>query len=299
VVTWEQGNMNGLDRWSVGEVDDTPPDAPASDVPQFDMGSYWVPALSEDGWTGRADMTFRTDRRVSYTVTVSGDCFLGTPPGPITGVTSAVSAGVESATVRLRDLCPGEAYDTQVELVDGAGQRVVMAYTASADTAYWPGARFTIPFDRIEITGTMTITPDYAWSEGWWLVGSDVYFGPDEHRIWADYGTSLERCYSRDVESATGPLSTIRVRQERTIHFRAYTRVTTESLYYGVDHDAQCTWPSPNNFVADVEADVTYEQLLAGVTLSGDLWQRGFAEGRPGEGRLRFSLTLTATRVTE
>jgi hypothetical protein len=291
--------MNGLDRWSVGEVDDTPPDAPVSDLPQFDIGSYWVPSLSPDGWTGSATMTFRTDRHVSYTVTGSGDCFLGTPAGPRTGVTAPTSVGVESATVSISGLCPGEAYGTQIELVDDARQRVVMAYTASADTTWWPGARFTVPQNQVEITGTMTVTTDYAWSEPWWLVGSDVYLGPDEHRIYANYGESLARCFPGSVDSATGPLSRVRVDQERTIHVRAYTRVTSEAYYYGVDHDARCDWPSPNNWVADVDFDVPFDQLLRGVTLTGDLWQRGFPEGDPGEGYIRYSLTLTATRVTE
>jgi hypothetical protein len=298
VVTWEQGNMNGLDSWSVGEVDDTPPDAPVSDLPQFDTNSYWVPTLSADGWTGSASLTFRTDRHVSYTVSGSGGCFLGAVDEPITGVTSPSDVGVESATVSITGLCPGESYDTQVELVDDAGQRVVAAYTASADTVWWPAARFTVPIDEIEITGRMTVTTFGGWNESWWLVGSDVYFGPDEARLWAEYGPSDERCYTGDVDSVTGALRNLRVDQARTIHVRTYTRVTSESLYYGVDHDARCDWPSPNNWVANVDADIPFDQLLRGVTLNGDLWQRGFPEGRPGEGRIRYSLTLTATRVT-
>ena len=298
VVTWEQGNANGLDRWSVGAVDDTPPDAPVSDRPQFDAGSYWVPSLSPDGWTGSATLTFRTDRHVSYTIWGSGDCVIGTSPGPLTGVTRPTDVGVESATVSISGVCPGESYDTQVEIVDDAGRRTVAAYTASADTIWWPGARFTVPINEIEVTGTMTVTTFGGWNESWWLVGSDVYFGADERRLYADYGASDARCYTGAVDSATGPLRTVRVNQERTIHVRAYTRVTSESLYYGVDHDARCDWPDPNNWVADVEFDVPFDQLLRGVTVTGDLWQRGFPEGRPGEGRIRYSLTLTATRVT-
>ena len=145
----------------------------------------------------------------------------------------------------------------------------------------------------------MTVTTYGGWNESWWLVGSDVYVGPREDRIYADYGPSLERCFTGDVDSASGPLSTIEVPQERTIHFRAYTRVTSEALYYGVDHDRLCDWPGANNWVADVDFDVTYDQLLRGVSLNGDLWQRGFDEGDPGEGRIRYYLTLRATRVTE
>jgi hypothetical protein len=298
-VTWEQGNTNGLDHWSIGEVNDAAPDAPVFDVPQFDTDAYWATSLSDSGWIGSARLALRADRHVTYTVSIAGDCFVGEPPAPVTGGTFRDSAGIEASSVSFSGLCPGATYETTVELVDDAGARTVAAHTGSAATVWWYPAQFTVPINAVEITGTVTVTSDAAWAGGWWLVGTDVYLGNTESRIWDVRETDLERCFSGATHTTTWPFSHARAAQAELIHIHNYTRVMTEGLYYGVDHNRLCDWPGATDWIADVDADIPFDQLLRGVTLTGDLWQSGFAEGLPGHGRFQYSLTLTATRVTE
>ena len=299
-VTWIQGNVNGLDHWVVGEADATAPDAPPPpDAPIFDTEAWWAVSLSTDGWRGEARAVLRSDRHVTYTATIAGDCFLGEAPAPVTGSTHRDAAGIEAASVSFWGLCPGGTYRTRVEMIDDAGHLTVADYSRDAGTVWWPGAAFTVPVAEIEISGTMTVRTDPSWYGAWWLVGSDIYVGPGENRTWADYGPSLERCFTRDVHSASGTLRPVRIDQSQTIHIRHYSRVTSEGLYYGVDHDTLCDWPGANSWVADIDMDIPFTDLLRGVTVEGDLWQRGFAEGAPGRGEIQYTLTLRATRVTD
>lgn len=295
-VTWEQGNSNGLDHWQIGATDETLPDAPVSDRPQFDLNAGWTPVLSADGTRGTASTSIRTDRHASYIATLSGDCWMGEPPAPVTGTTRPESTGVEVAAITFGGLCPGASYSATVEMVDGAGTRTVASYTRDADTLFWWAAAFAMPINQILVTGTMSVTSSSTWNESWWLVGSDVYLGEgDRFRIWADYGPSLGRCFTGDVDSASGPLSHVTIDQAPVVHLRTYTRVMAESLYYGVDHDTNCDWPGANNYVADVDVDIPFSDLMRGVTIRGDLVRSAFPDEDP---QFHYTLTLTATRVT-
>jgi len=44
-------------------------------------------------------------------------------------------------------------------------------------------------------------------------------------------------------------------------------------LYFGVNHDADCSWPGPITFLADDEHDVSWADLQRGVTITGDFHQ--------------------------
>ena len=85
--------------------------------------------------------------------------------------------------------------------------------------------------------------------------------------------------------------------QARTIHIRAYTRVVTEALYYGVNRDATCSWPSPTNSVANVDYDIALNDLVRGVTVTGDLWRDDLRPGTERTSRIQYTMTLQATRV--
>lgn len=296
-VDWEQGNTNGLDSWMIGDVDPALPDAVVPDAPRFDSDQYWTPELAADGWSGGARTVIRTDRHVTYTVSIAGDCFVSVPPAPKTGTTARGADSVQQAAVRFDGLCPGAPYTTTMELVDDAGHRTVASRSYPPGGVMWPGATFAMPVNSYRITGTMSIDTVPGWNEPWWLVGTSVYVGPSEDHTSADYGDSLTRCYTGDVHHAAGPLDPTEVDQARTIHIRAYTRVVTEALYYGVNRDATCSWPSPTNSVANVDYDIALSDLIRGVTVTGDLWREDLRPGTERTSRIQYTMTLQAIRV--
>jgi hypothetical protein len=61
--------------------------------------------------------------------------------------------------------------------------------------------------------------------------------------------------------------------QSHVVQLFVYTRAQTEGLNFGQNHDADCSWPGPDSFVANDEIDVNWNDLRWGVTLTGDLPQ--------------------------
>ncbi len=302
-VDWEQGNTNGLDSWAIGDVDHALPDtvplgALLPDAPRFDEDQYWTASVSADGWSGSAATVIRTDRQVTYTISVAGDCFVSDPPLPLTGTTSPGTGAVQKAVVRFDGLCPGAFYTATMELVDDAGHRAAASYPYTPGSAVWAGANFTVPHVTYQITGTMRVDTVPSWGLPWWLVGTSVYVGSREaDRMASTVGGNLASCYAGTVHHADGLLTNVWVAQARTIHVRAYTRAVTEGMYGGVNMDATCGWRNQNQFVADDDYDIALADLIRGVTLTGDLWREGRSVALEPTSKIRYTITLQATRV--
>jgi hypothetical protein len=298
-VTWTQGNVNGLDHWVVGSSDNTPPAAPpVPDAPRFDDSQYPNVTLSSDGWSGWTSFAIRSDRHVTYTASIGGDCFVGTPPAPATGQSSAPSSGVSSASVTFAGLCPGGNYLITVELVDDAGHRTVAGASRDAGTVWWPGSIVSLPVRMYAVAGSFQITTDPSRYKPWYVVGGHVSYTTDLYSdSYVDFGASASRCFTRDQFTATGTSDGSAV-QARTVHVRVYARVQDEGLYFGVNHDADCSWPSTNNFVADQSFDVAWTDLARGVTMTGDLPQAdvGSIPGYPEQIHYRLTLRLGPER---
>jgi hypothetical protein len=296
-VDWAQGNVDGLDHWVVGSSDDTPPAAPpVPDAPRFDTSQYVDVTLSSDGWSGSARLSVRADRHVTYTTRIAGDCWVGAPPAAATGDTYPATVGVYGATASFSGLCPGATYMVTVELVDDAGHRTVANASRDAGTTWWPGAIVSVPVRSYAVTATLQVSTDPSFYQAWDLVGGQVSYAPDfysDSRV--DFGTA--RCLSRDQTSITGTNDGTAV-QARTVHVRVLARTQAEALYFGVNHDADCSWPGPNNFVADDEFDVAWTDLLRGVTVTGDLPQTDVrpVPGMPAPMHYRLTLRLGPVR---
>jgi hypothetical protein len=102
-------------------------------------------------------------------------------------------------------------------------------------------------------------------------VGGQIGFATDFYSdSYVDFGPN--RCFTRDQFTATGTNDGTAV-QARTVHVRVSARVKDEGLYFGVNHDADCSWPSTNNFTVDQSFDVAWTDLERGVTVTGDLPQ--------------------------
>jgi hypothetical protein len=290
-VDWTQGNVNGLDHWVVGSPDDTPPAAPpVPDAPRLDTSQYVDATLSADGWSGSARFDLRADRHVTYTASIAGTCWVGTPPAAASGDTRFVSVGVYGASVYFSGLCPGWSYIVTVELVDDAGHRTVAGASRDAGTVWWPGAIVSVPDRLYAVTASLQVSTDPSFSQAWYLVGGQVSYASDfasDSRV--DFGAA--RCLSRDQFSISGTNDGTAV-QARTVHVRVFARAQAEALYFGVNHDADCSWPGPNNFVADDEFDVAWTDLLRGVTVTGDLAQTDVTPFPGTRPPMHYRLTL-------
>jgi len=271
-VDWTQGNVDGLDHWSVGSPDNTPPAAPpVPDAPRLDTSEYVNAVLSSDGWSGLASFSLRADRHVTYTASIGADCYVGTPPAAATGTTFLNSAGVYAATVSLGGLCPGHSYTVTVELVDDAHHRTVANSTRDAGTEWWPGALVAVPIRSYAVAASLQVSKDPTLYQPWYLAGGRVAYD-SEFYSGTQFDFGANRCLARDVATITGTQDGTAV-QARTVHVHLFARAQAEGLYFGVNHDADCSWPGPNLFIADESFDVSWTDLARGVTVTGDLPQ--------------------------
>lgn len=118
-VDWEQGNLNGRSEWFISSSSEGRPDRVVPDLPQMDTFQE-ITATRTPGFFGY-DLGFslNTDRPVTYTATLEGDCFLPSTETEKTGS----SAG--AARITFARTCAGGSYWIDVELVDEAGTRAV------------------------------------------------------------------------------------------------------------------------------------------------------------------------------
>jgi hypothetical protein len=270
---WVAGASNGNTAWSVGNSLEATPTAPRPDSPQFDVYNGWAPALSTDGGTGSASLSIRTDRQANYTITVSGDCWKGTPPAPITGRASTATGIYFTATASLTGLCPGTRYSSTIELVDDAGHRTLastMVPTASiAPTAYqdWGGGDFTVPQDHLVVSAHVEVLHGYPLNQDWGIMGADLTVGASR---WPNTAHFDQACHTSAENNIPGTMGDQTVPLTDTIHLKVAARYVLEGLYNGHEPSAPCAWTSMSDYAASQDLDVTPSQLVRGVLIHTD-----------------------------
>ncbi|TAL42519.1 MAG: hypothetical protein EPN91_08045 [Salinibacterium sp.] len=267
-VTWEQGSTNGQREWQVGVPAYQVPVAIAPDYPQLDTNQAITPSLSSDGFVGAVDIPIRTDRHASFRASIEGDCFIGNAPAPATGATVNLASGGQGANVHISGLCPGATYFVSVELTDSARHRAIYSYREPSPRQ-WRSASFRVPQNEINYTVTVQLSSISTDRQPWGTFGADVTMGgAGANEVHARF--PADTCFTRDELSTTGQASGT-VPQERVVHLSVYARVVTEGLYQGVNRDATCSWGDQVDDVLNLESDISYADLLRGVTFAQNL----------------------------
>jgi hypothetical protein len=294
---WVAGASNGNTAWSVGNSLEATPTAPRPDSPQFDTSHAWTPALSTDGLTGSASLAIRTDRAVNYTITVSGDCWKGTPAAPITGRAATASGAYFTAAASLSGLCPGENYSSTIELVDDAGHRTLASSTTPtvsiAPTAFqnWGGG-FTVPQQHLRISAHVEVLHGYPWNEDWGIYGADLTVGDSR---WPNTAHFDGTCFASDQNNIPASFADQTVPLTDSIQLSTYSRFAVRGLYDGHEPSSRCGWDNVYDFEASASSTVTPAQLMRGVLIQTDFFQAG-DRSRTVKGHLY--LWVTATRVS-
>lgn len=296
-VHWVEGATNGNTAWAVGDAAEVTPTLVLPDAPQFDTYEGWVPSLSTDGLTGSATARIRADRPVNYTITLSGDCWTGAPPAPVTGRAARAEGTSFTSTASVTGLCPGSTYASTIELVDDAGHRTLSSRTyptASIEpTTFreWVAGYVTIPQAQLEVTARVQVLHSYPWTNDWWIAGADLSMGAESWPYTAHFDETCHAAADNNIDGAWRPV-TIPVTE--SIHLESYSRFGIEGFYDGHPGTSRCDWDGLSNFEARVAADVTPAQLLRGILLEADFYQTGIPS--PGI-RGHLYVWVTATRV--
>ena len=270
-VDWDRGHSNGATTWEIGDATTAHPDAPVAPTIQFDGTRTVEPTLAADGLSATADVTIRADRAATYSATLAGDCWTD---GPISTQTGSLTASGRyfTAPIHLAGLCPGSRYRLTVDLAGDDGTHVMVSPVSGDGSTMWLGGGFTTPEAHVHVTGTITVLADTGWSRAWWLGGADLtttasgYPGPTavpDQRC----RTAADQSVPMNWDSRTLPL-------RATMSLELDARVTAEASYSGVNHDADCSWPSVLNFEVREPITVTAADLARGVRVEGDFLQR-------------------------
>ncbi|MES2169987.1 MAG: hypothetical protein V4479_04605 [Actinomycetota bacterium] len=263
LVRWQEGRQNGRTSWSIGTADPSAPTASTPADPRFDTTVAPVATLSSDGWSAGMSFTMRTDRHVSYRATLAGDCFLDGATSSATGETAG-SGLVWSAPVSFSGLCPGALYVTTVEIVDDSGHSITVDINRHTQETWWGNGEVVMPANAIVISGSATAAQT----------------GLTGRRAWdfLDATASFNSAYPDPLPIPSGcrPVSVLEIPasisrstpQAHTVHVLVTARVKEEDLYFGVPHDADCSWPDPTVSTAVVDVVVPYTDLLRGMDIT-------------------------------
>ncbi len=263
LVRWQEGRQNGHIRWNVGDVDSSTPTAPTTTDPQFDTSVLPTTSLSADGWTAGMSFTMRTDRHVTFRATLAGDCFPAGSTSVVTGETAG-SGLVWTAPVSFSGLCPNHLYVTSVELTDDAGRMITADINQHTTETWWGNGEVVMPTNTIAIGGSATVSQSGSTGRRAW----------DFLDATASFNSDIRGALSIPV--ACRPVSTLEIPasihsttpQARTVHVLVTAHVKEEDLYFGVSHDADCSWPDPTISTAIVDVTVPYTDLLRGTDIT-------------------------------
>jgi hypothetical protein len=258
-VSWVQGNISLARTWTRSELDSTLPDVVPPDYPQLDLDSYPRPRLTADGFTGQMNYGLRVDRAADYTVTLSGDCF---PAGARTSHSGRVGANT-GIDLFFSELCPGTVYSMTVDLIDADGHHAVYTATRLATDWHFLYGQFTVPQRTLNVEMSIELRSTGFHVDQWWTSGADAAFGDRRMNVVTNFP---QVCFPNVAGSGGTRTLGGNIPLTRTFHLTVQAGVITEGLYHGVNHDADCGWESPNWRFIDMAVDVTYAQMLAGVT---------------------------------
>jgi hypothetical protein len=300
-VTWVSEGDGGRTEWIVGTTGDEASEPEASDVARFDEFAYPTTTLSPDGFSGSARITLKWDRQVDYTAQLVGACFGGTPggpaPSPITGTARPAGTGVFAADVTFYGLCPGETYSYVVTYTDEGGVTQTSAGPGAAGVTpvgWWPGGTFVMQERLLELTVKMEIfradglTNHYKVRDSWVYIGAEYGASPGSGGFSPSFGDwQHERCFALPRVGSDPSIGSVRLK-------RTYDIVPGINLFSDVGRyplSTDCSFAWPVRYEGWTNSSVTLSQILAGVTVSGDLrWDPVHDDNTPADFRYRISI---------
>ncbi len=167
-VAWSQGNNNGRSDWGIGaSLAGAPGAPPRVDLPQLDTdervtvtgGGSGCP-FNARGCESNATYNLVTDRPVTYTATLVGDCSLPTTVRESSGtITGPATARRFSVPLTFSDLCLGSVYSLSIELVDELGRRALWDGSAGSASylSYWGNNSFATPTTSRQLVTTYEV----------------------------------------------------------------------------------------------------------------------------------------------
>ncbi len=260
-VSWEQGNRNGSSTWRLGGSYFTRPGAPVTDYPQLDISQGFPGGLTPDGFEAFTTVPIRSDRHVSYRTTVSGDCFLEGFSQPAEGESSQFGE-LHVADVRIEHLCPGATYTVSVELTDDAGRRAIYDINQPWGPFRWQSS-ITMPQNSSEYDASIEITATRDDLRPWGIAGAEFIVGGPGAPV--DYARFPEDLCFYGLEPPVHGEVEYSVTQERMIHLSVSSRI---EVVGSIGREANCRGGTPTDRVLNLEADISWEDFLRGVSFT-------------------------------
>lgn len=302
-VRWESGGEGARERWAIGGAAEQEAASPSAATVRFDTNASTTGSLSADGLSATLATTLKWDRAVNYSVRIVGDCFgrdgASAAPPVVTGRATPSSAGVFSADVSFRNLCPGHNYQLAATATDDAGNHVVAAPAGTPGVSpdviwYYGGA--TMPQQHIELTATVEITKNDR-VENAWLV-RDTQINILDTRVNPSLGDFLdERCFPASDSRRTSAPDSVTLPLASSYDIQPDINIVSDWYYYPVS--ATCEWRAYEMWISPTGVRVTLENLLAGTQFTGTMVPRSFPDADEDPVPFTYRVTLTAERVEE
>jgi hypothetical protein len=267
-VTWVRGSSNGRAHWAVGLPDNTLTPPPVPDAPQLDTSVAPASLLSADGFSATAGIPIHVDRHVTYTLTMSGDCFAPGASRTYTGQTGPVVNSVSSMLQQVTGLCPNTSYTATVGLTDDHGHFSSYSSVSPVDAAHaWDALYFRTQFDSIRLHATFELTSPGGYYKAWGSTGIDMTANGTNSNY--DVPFPIE-CFQASTlaEGIYNLGKTVTVPLASTVHLNIQSGTLQEDLYNGHNHDANCSWTSQTWTFQNIVTDKSYTDLQRGVVLT-------------------------------
>jgi hypothetical protein len=119
----------------------------------------------------------------------------------------------------------------------------------------------------VRVDATLSLTSPSGFYRAWWSTGISLSANGVDSTYAAHF---TEPCYpeTTSFEGITGLAKLVTIPQAATVHINSTGYAITEGLYHGVNHDADCSWTDQHWYYLPVVADVSYSDLLRGLTLT-------------------------------
>jgi hypothetical protein len=262
-VTWNQGNVNGAERWSIGGTDSSVPGDTESEAPQLDTNQFAEGGHSSDGWTGTVQAPIVVDRDAHYRATLSGTCF---PDGYVNTPQVGTVRPSTGASASWSGLCPAGSYFVTIELWDDAGHRSTYSYSGAT---WWPGSLAQIFNAPLDVSTMIFAGPRNAQHVRYGL----PYFEVSINGNPATRSAGEELCIPADdafLDPANGTALASQTR-EYTVTVTSHVFMQDTGFSPTGGPESQCGFERVRNGTTVFTGTFTYDQLMSsrGVRLSG------------------------------
>lgn len=215
----------------------------------------------------------------------------------VTGRAAPSSAGVFSADVSFRDLCPGHNYQLAATATDDAGNHVVAApagFPGLSPDVIWYDGGGTTPEQHIELTATIEIVKSDRVDTAWLV--RDTQLNILDTRVNPGFGHFLgDRCFpASDLRRTSAPAS-VTLPLARSYDIQSSINVVTDWYYY--PNSPTCAWRAYGMWISPTGVTVALESLLSGAQFTGTLVPRSFPDDDQNPVPFTYTVTLTAVRT--